>query len=457
MSEAPLSPSNPTSKDQQRRRLSRAAWLYLLHAGLLTSSLAIYGLFFNLLILALGYSRDFLGLLNMVSVAVAAGLSIPLWWLVTRIGLRRALLISAVFQAAGVFVFASWPSAMPLLFAVTLGGAAAVLFQVSSPPFMMQHSDASSRDHLFSANAAINIGLAGVGSLGAGYLPTVFGGLLGANVESPLVYRVTFAVAGAGLLLSLVPLLLIDQPRAPGAGQTINDERGVSAGRSWPRSLPVPRLRLAALHPSSLPEPWRTMLMHPGPIIRLMVPPFLISCGAALLIPYLNLFFKESFRIPDTTLGQIFAALGIATGLAALAGPVLSTRIGKMGTIVLTQAISIPFLLVLGFVPILGVAVGAALARAALFNMGSPLFDAFAMERTDEAARPAVIGLINGAYSAGYLVAPVISTRVQARYGFTPLFVMTAICYALAVLANYWFFLRGRRQPGIPLQAVPKK
>jgi len=123
----------------------------------------------------------------------------------------------------------------------------------------------------------------------------------------------------------------------------------------------------------------------------------------------------------------------------------------------LTQAISIPFLLVLGFVPILGVAVGAALARAALFNMGSPLFDAFAMERTDEAARPAVIGLINGAYSAGYLVAPVISTRVQARYGFTPLFVMTAICYALAVTANYWFFLRGRRQPGATLRAVPEK
>jgi hypothetical protein len=53
-----------------------------------------------------------------------------------------------------------------------------------------------------------------------------------------------------------------------------------------------------------------------------------------------------------------------------------------------------------------------------------------------------VIGLINGAYSVGYLVAPSISTWTQAAYGFAPLFIATTICYVLAVLANYWFFVR---------------
>jgi len=64
------------------------------------------------------------------------------------------------------------------------------------------------------------------------------------------------------------------------------------------------------------------------------------------------------------------------------------------------------------------------------------------MERTDEAARPAVIGAINGAYSIGYLFAPLVSTQIQSAYGFAPLFVMTLICYALAVLAKYWLFVR---------------
>ena len=178
------------------------------------------------------------------------------------------------------------------------------------------------------------------------------------------------------------------------------------------------------------------------PLLKLVISPALISIGAALLIPYLNLFFKQRFTVADARLGLIFAGLGLATALAALAGPALSARLGKIRAIVLTQALALPFLALMGATPLLGVAVGAALARSALFNMGTPLYDAFAMERTDEAARPAVIGVINGAYSIGYLFAPLVSTQIQAAYGFTPLFVITLVCYALAVLAKYWFFVR---------------
>lgn len=98
------------------------------------------------------------------------------------------------------------------------------------------------------------------------------------------------------------------------------------------------------------------------------------------------------------------------------------------------------FLLFPSFVPPLNVAADAALGRTTLFNMGSPLYNAFAMERSDEAVRPLAIGLINGAYGAGYVMMPLISTRVQERYGFAPPFVATTTCYALVVLANHWFF-----------------
>ena len=53
-----------------------------------------------------------------------------------------------------------------------------------------------------------------------------------------------------------------------------------------------------------------------------------------------------------------------------------------------------------------------------------------------------MIGTLNGAYSLGYAFAPLVSTQVQANYGFAPLFAITLACYALAVLAKYWFFVR---------------
>lgn len=426
---------------QRWRQLSSAARLYLLHAALLTSSLAISSLYFNLLILALDYPRQFLGELNTVALGVAAILSLPLWWLVTRIGLRQALFASALCQAVSAFVFAWWPTPVPLLIGVALTGVAAVLFQVSAPPFMMQHSDPAARDHLFSANAAINIGLAGVGSLLAGFLPALFARLLGTGPESAVAYRATFAVAGVGLALSVVPLLLIRRHEQVVPKQAVEQSR-------QPDSVPQKSVRQTFRRRDLLeriPDSWRLLARHPWPLVRLLIPPFLISWGAALLIPYLNLFFKERFAIPDQVLGQIFAALGVTTGFAALIGPIMSRRIGKIGTVALTQILSIPFLLLLGFMPVLYIAVGAALMRAALFNAGSPLYDAFAMERTEERARPLVIGLINGSYSVGYLVAPQISTYVQAHYGFEPLFVITAICYTLAAASNYWLFVRPER------------
>lgn len=440
------------------RQLPAPARLYLLHAALLTGSLALNGAFFNFAIPALGYDLQFLGLLNTASIAVAAILSLPLWWLVTRIGLQRSLLLSALLQAIGIGMTALWPSAAPLLVGVALTGAAATIFQVSAPPYMMEQSDSTTRDHLFSANAAVNIGFAGIVTFFAGDLKAWLGALLGTGAESALAYRATFACAALGVGLAILPLLAIRRrsTRAPGNDQETT--RQPAAG--VPRAATVPGTdepswlaRLPFLVPlvDRLPPNVRQIVRQPMRVLPLLVSPLLISFGAAALFLYLNLFFKERFEISDSAIARILAILGIATGLAALAGPAISTRIGKIPTIVLTQLLSIPFLLILGFVPVLGIAVGAALVRGALFNMGSPLYDAFAMEQTDEAARPIVIGLINGAYTVGYLVSPVISTWVQEHYGFAPLFITTALFYGVAALMNYWLFMRKRT----PVQSRP--
>jgi MFS family permease len=450
-SPAPMLPSARESYLQRWRRLHRPARLYLLHAALLTCSLAIIGLLFNLAVLALGFSIDFLGLLNTISFAAAAVLSVPLLWLVTRVSLRLALLMSAALQIASVLLLALVPVAPALLISGGLAGAAAVLFQVSAPPFMMRQSNEATRDHLFSANAAILIGFAGFGSLIAGRLPGLAAQLLGVGAESGLAYRAAFTIASIGLVLSILPLLLLSEA---GRAEEVGDResqglspQAVTAPQAEERPYTDHRL-LADLQStiynlqSAIPPSWRDLLRNPVPLVKLLISPALISIGAALLIPYLNLFFKQRFAVADARLGLIFAGLGLATALAALAGPALSARLGKIRAIVLTQALALPFLALMGATPLLGVAVGAALARSALFNMGAPLYDAFAMERTDEAARPAVIGLINGAYSIGYLFAPLVSTQIQAAYGFMPLFVITLICYSLAVLAKYWFFVR---------------
>jgi len=410
--------------------LGLAARLYLWHVATLTFSLASVGLLFNLAVLALGYSRSDLGRINLVAVWASVVASLPLWWLATKIGLRIGLIVHAVLQAAAVMLYAIAPTLPALLVAASLAGASSVLFQVSAPPLMMQHSNAATRDHLFSASEALTIGVSGIGSLFAGVLPTLCAMLLGVAPESGAAYQATFGLAAVGVALSLVPLLL------GGAWATHVELQTASSVTQTDTRQHTEVEPLVKGYKRLL------LLRQPLPLVALLIAPLLISIGAALSLPYLNLFFKQRFGVSDTVLGLIFALLNISTGLAVLLGPVLSARLGKIRTIVATQLISIPFLLLMSFAPLLAVTVGAALVRAAMFNIGRPLYDAFAMERTAAPLRPIVIGIMGGVSTVGFLVAPEISTRVQIQYGFAPLFLATAICYALATLAIAVLFLR---------------
>lgn len=404
--------------------LKRAARLYLLHVALSTASLAIVGLFFNLTILALGFTLDFLGLLTSVSLLASAVLAAPLLGLLAYLPLRLALIASALLQLSGVALLVFQPDRPGLLLAAVLLGAGAVLFELSAAPFMMRHSDAATRDRLFSLNTAIRIGLAGVGSLLAGQLPRLAVAWLGVAPGSAAAYHAALGVALAGLALSIIPLL-----RMPAAARMSRepdlDRHNVESRHTAPGTI------------------WRELVRRPRPLLALLISPALISIGAALLIPYLNLFFQQRFAVSDQLLGGIFAGLGICTGLATLAAPRLARRFGRMPTIVITEALAIPLLVLLGIAPLLGVAVGAAWARAALFNMGAPLYEAFALERYDAAARPTISALLSGAYSVGYLFAPLASAYVLARYGFGPIFAATTLCYLLGVAAKYLFWLRG--------------
>jgi Major Facilitator Superfamily. len=348
---------------------------------------------------ALGYSRGFLGILQTVTQGVAALLSLPLWLSVQRLGLRRALAASVVLYAVGLLLFAALPQAASLIISAAFMGMAAVLAQVTAAPLMMRLSNDATRDYLFSASAAIAIGLNGIGNLGAGFLADAVAYLLNVPPDSGVTYRAVFAIAGIGALASLPPLLLLREPVRPLASPSSESVAAPTETDAHSSSAP-PWLARARPWFRRLPTPLQALMRKPALVVKLLLPPFLISWGAALLIPYLNLYFREQFGLDNRALGALFAGFDVATGLAALTGPALAARLGKIRTVVVTRAVGIPLLLLLGTASDLWLAIIAALARVVASNMAAPLYDAYAMEHTEERARPFMIGLLGAAYSA---------------------------------------------------------
>jgi len=397
---------------RQLRSFSPNARLFLWSAVITGLSFSIYQLIFNLFVVSQGYSRTFLGQLQSTPNLIALLGVVPAGVLVDSIGRKRSLLIAGLFRTLATLGIAVAPGPAWLWASVVCFGVAQSLGMVSSAPFLMENSAAEERNALFSANFGLQTLVGFFGTTVGGYLPTVFGGMLGVGVETAPAYAATLCVTVVMSAISLLPLFLIrEQPLAQAPLRSILPWRNVSD------------FRLAT---------------------RIFLPNIVISMGAAILIPYMNLFFKESFPISDRTLGLLFAVSAVVTGVATLASPLLAERWGRIRALVITQIASVPFLLAIGFIPNLWVASLAFWARAALMNMGNPLYSAFAMEQVGERERGTISGMMGMSWNIGWTIGPFLSGYMQANpdIGFKPIFVITCSLYLLATVLERTYFQR---------------
>jgi MFS family permease len=142
----------------------------------------------------------------------------------------------------------------------------------------------------------------------------------------------------------------------------------------------------------------------------------------------------------------MFAWGSLAMGIGLILAPVFADRYGKIKVIVFTQALSIPFLALLGYSPLFSVSAVAYYIRLTLMNMSSPVYQTFVMEQVNSESRAMVASLNSMVNSFGRAFSPVISGWLQVRYGFGPSFMGTIILYIISILLYYLFFIRGRAQ-----------
>jgi predicted MFS family arabinose efflux permease len=178
---------------------------------------------------------------------------------------------------------------------------------------------------------------------------------------------------------------------------------------------------------------------------RLLVPGLLISIGAGQIIPFLNLFVQRKFGLDLASLNAVFAFTSLGTVLAILAQPRLARRFGQITSVVIVQGLSIPFLVVLGFSPILWTVILAIAVRNSLMNAGNPIFTAFAMERVSPAERATLSAAMSVLWQVGWVVGGTWYAVLQATLGFdagyTVNFVTIIVLYSMAT-ALYWIWFR---------------
>jgi MFS family permease len=396
----------------------RDARIFLLASIAFGTLFSLWWVDFNLYLTALGYEPAFIGLTGAAWSLAGVIVALPLSVASNRLGRRLVMIAGALVAAvatAGLIVFTG-PAA--LIAGSAAVGAASQAFFVLQSPLLMEHSRPEHRNELFSLQAAImpatNIGAALLGALVAALISST----LGVDSNDTAVYRTLLAVMTVAAVLAGVAVV------------ALRDDRPAPA----PASSSSPARRRRNLR-DRLPR-----LSDPGTFARLLIPNFLIALGAGQVIPYLNVFIEGKFGLDLTALNFIFAIAGVGTVLAMMAQPALATRFGKVGTVVLVQGLSIPFLLVLGFSPILWTVIAAMTVRTALMNSGHPLANAFAMERLPARERATYAAAASLLWSLAWAVAGPWYSLLQARLGFDAGYAVNFVTVIVLYTVGTWLY-----------------
>jgi MFS family permease len=154
----------------------------------------------------------------------------------------------------------------------------------------------------------------------------------------------------------------------------------------------------------------------------------------------------------------IFAITSLGTAVAILLQPALARRFGKVGSVVLVQGASIPFLVVLGFSPVLWTVIVAMAVRNSLMNAGNPIANAFAMEQLRPGERATYSAAASLLWSLGWVIAGPWYSLMQATLGFEAgyavNFVTVIILYSVGT-GLYWHWFHGvEEQASVPVGAA---
>jgi MFS family permease len=406
----------------QIRSFKPNARLYLLNVIITGAVMGVFRLLFNFFVLSLGYDEAMLGNLITTSSFVALLAALPMGYLADMLGRKGSLIISGVLLSASILAMAIWPTDSMFYAMNVVSGIAQSLAGVTMSPFLMENSDEKERTYLFSFGQGLQMTMASVGNWIGGYLPTWMGSASAVPATSSLAYGNSVLIIGLGAAVAVIPLIFLRSPRLA------RSQRAIFA-------------------------PFQYAAKNPVLLTKLILPMLLTSIGAGLIMPFMNVFFRVVHHQPDPVIGALFAWGSLAMGIGLLIAPPLAERTGKIQLVVITQALSIPFLILLGFSPIFWVGAATYYIRLALMNMSSPVYQTFVMEHVEPSARATVASLVSMSWNFGWAFSPTISGWLQVKYGFGPPFIGTITLYTISVIM-YWAFFWRRSEKVVPATAT---
>ena len=386
-------------------RANRNVRLLFLGSSLNGVAGGIFAVVFNLYILGLGISPEVLGgILSAGPFAQALG-SIPMGFLMERIGFKKVFLIIYGVTAVGRLLQIATTS-VPLIALAAFGGGLAFAGDfVVRLPFLAANSKPEERNNIYSLSSILFSVSVAAGALFAGFAPNLIQSLF--SIDQVTAYRITLYIAGFLALAGVLPFFLItDQP-------IINPRRISLAPYLWGMDRFTVQQAVVSLF---------------------------VGVGVGLTSPFMNIYYVYHLGSSREFFGIMSALVIVPAMLATAVGPLLARKAGSVRAVTLLRGIIPVFILLLALTinPWLGTL--GYWGTSALTTMSQPLSFAFAMLVAAPRAKPAAAAWLNVTFWLGNAFSAPLAGAFMSQNNYqAPLFI-AAGAMLLAALSNQIFF-----------------
>jgi MFS family permease len=409
-----LQPGGPSRKRSFLRaygKLPRNVYLLLLFTVGKGFQLSLSLLTLNYYVHSLGYQPDFIGIFSAMPALGSLLSAVPVGRLADRLGRKPVLLLSAVLTPLFLAACGLVTTAPALLVCAIVQGVVSTAYWVTNLPLLAENTTPEQRVGVLALNSFLLLGVGALGNFLGGAIPEFVAGLLHASAASTVPLRWGVIAAALFTFVFGLPLWLLQQSKRGTREQAL--EAGPQASRDR--------------------RPLRLYL-------QLLLPDLIFTVGEGAVVALIQLYFVLRFHLLPGSLGLLFTLSGFASGVFSLTAPLFVKRWSKLRLITSVQYLTAPVMLLIGFAPVLPIAIGGEYTRAFLRTLIEPIYAAFALEQVTDQQRATLSGFYSVTWSIGFSVGPAIGGWLQANVGLATSFVFGAICLFVAPTLLLTFF-----------------
>jgi MFS family permease len=307
-------------------------------------------------------------------------------------------------------------------------GIVSTAYWVTNLPLLTESTTERQRVGVFALNSFLLLGVGALGNLLGGSIPELVGNLLHVSAASTVPLRWGVITAALFTFVFGLPLWWLHEPaRASKRGERA--EKPVK-----PQAL------------SELTEPEDRERRPVWLFLKLLIPDLVFTMGEGAVVALIQLYFVLRFQLLPGTLGIIFTFSGLAGGIFSLTAPLFVKRWSKLRLVTTVQFLSAPLMILIGFTPILPLAIAGEYTRSLMRTLIEPVYAAFAMEQVPARQRATLSGFYSVTWSVGFSIGPSVAGWLQTNVSLSASFAFGAFCLVLAASLLLTFFGKKTRQ-----------